>query len=31
MELILVLVGMLAIAVVGAICFIAIDEFASDR
>jgi hypothetical protein len=31
MELILVLVGVLAIAVVGAICFIANDKFASDR
>ena len=31
MELILVLVGMLAIAVVGAIGFIANDKFATDR
>jgi hypothetical protein len=31
MELISVLVGMLAVAVVAAICFRAIDKFASDR
>jgi hypothetical protein len=31
MELISVLVGMLVFAVVGAICFKAIDKFATDR
>ena len=31
MELISVLIGVLAIAVVAAICFRAIDKFASDR
>jgi preprotein translocase subunit Sss1 len=31
MELISVLIGMLVIAVVGAICFKAIDKFATDR
>jgi hypothetical protein len=31
MELISVLIGMLVFAVVGAICFKAIDKFATDR
>jgi hypothetical protein len=31
MELISVLIGMLVMAVIGAICFKAIDKFATDR